>query len=436
MAYDVKTGKPRWSKKSICQSGAQLYFRDGKLFLLDGADFTGAVIAYDVMTGEESWRSRPDRNVNVRRTIGIDDKNVYVTLSYGEQKNDEFQTAVAAISRSTGRTVWQQKRDWGTQDYEVQGAVYGKRLVYTDGLHNLTVRDTATGQQLWSKKIGDKWSWIPTVANGLVFVPGDELTAVDLESGATRWTLSADGRRGFVNPTAIDGVLYAGDGDRGVWAVDARSGKRIWLCDENTRGSQTFLKAEQDPLRSRRLPCRRRRRPRRRHRQGPLDLDRRRRRQPRRLADRPVRQQAAGDERTGGLRDRRRSEAETGRGTRPACAAYPCRGGGADDLDGLGVTRRGIPGRGRSRPGGTGRDRYARCAAEPSPGRLPGRPAAPSTRSIGEWCSAPHRSPRLPCRAGWCAARSGRRRAGSRTPFRAGVVPEAWWPGSGQPHAA
>nr|WP_256256237.1 PQQ-binding-like beta-propeller repeat protein [Streptomyces sp. MUSC 14] len=38
-------------------------------------------------------------------------------------------------------------------------------------------------------------------------------------------------------------MLYAGDGDRGVWAVDATSGTRIWLCDENTRGSQSFLNA-------------------------------------------------------------------------------------------------------------------------------------------------------------------------------------------------
>ncbi|MFI1368224.1 protein kinase domain-containing protein [Streptomyces griseochromogenes] len=244
VAYDVKTGKARWSKKDICRSGAQLLFHDGKVFLVDG-DYDGVLVAYDVRTGEEAWRSRLGKKMQIERTIAIDDKNVYVTVTdFGEAKSaTNYRTAVAAISHTTGQKVWLQKRDWGTDDYEVDGAVVGKYLVYTDSKYNLTVRDTATGNQLWTKKIGDNWSWLPTVANGLVFVPGKQLTAVDVETGATRWTLSPNGRRGFYNPTVIDGVLYAGDYDRGVWAVDVKNGKRIWLCDESSRGAQSFLRA-------------------------------------------------------------------------------------------------------------------------------------------------------------------------------------------------
>ncbi|KOV70762.1 hypothetical protein ADK64_02750 [Streptomyces sp. MMG1121] len=244
MAYDVKTGKKRWSKPDVCRVAAQLFCHDGKLFLMDG-EYDGILIAYDIKTGQEVWRSRLDKQVDIQRTIGIDDENVYVTLSEsGESKSaTEYRTAIAAISHTTGKTVWLQKRDWGTDEYEVQGAVYGKRLLYTDSRYNLTVRDTATGRQLWTKKIGDKWSWIPTVADGLVFLPGEQLTAVDVETGDTRWTLSANGRRSFYNPTVIDGVLYVGDFDRGVWAVDLKTRKRLWLCDQPNRGAQTFVKS-------------------------------------------------------------------------------------------------------------------------------------------------------------------------------------------------
>ncbi|MEU2064147.1 PQQ-binding-like beta-propeller repeat protein [Streptomyces sp. NPDC013455] len=245
VAYDVKTGKPRWSKPDLVVPGSQLLHRNGRMYLPDGA-YDGVLIARDAGTGEEVWRSRLGKHIDIEDTIAIDDEHVYVAASdFSESKSaTEYRTAVAAVSLETRKAVWIRKRDWGTDDYDVQGTVSGKYLVYADSKHNLTVRDTATGAQLWTKKIGDDWSWRPTVADGLVFLPGEELTAVDAKTGATRWTLSPSGRRGFYNPTVIDGVLYAGDHDRGVWAVDARTGKRIWLCEDNDRGApEVFVKS-------------------------------------------------------------------------------------------------------------------------------------------------------------------------------------------------
>ncbi|MFJ9814130.1 PQQ-binding-like beta-propeller repeat protein [Streptomyces sp. NPDC101151] len=245
VAYDVKTGRARWSRKGICPAGAQLLFHGGKVFLSDG-DYDGVLVAYDVTTGKEAWRSRLGKQLNIERTIAIDDKNVYVTLTdYGQAKSaTKYRTAIAAVSHSTGRTVWLQRRDWGTKDYDVEGTVWGKYLVYADSNYNLTVRDTATGAQLWTKKIGDDWSWQPTAAGGVVFLPGKELAAVDLETGRARWTLSTNGRRGFKNPTVIDGVAYVCDYDHGIWAVHVKDGRRIWLCEDGNRATrESFLKA-------------------------------------------------------------------------------------------------------------------------------------------------------------------------------------------------
>ncbi|MGW4433328.1 outer membrane protein assembly factor BamB family protein [Streptomyces tendae] len=242
VAYDVRTGKARWTKAGICRPGARLLFHDGKVFLADG-DYEGALVAYDVKTGEEAWRSRLGKQLSVEDTIAIDDKNVYVTATdYGQSKSaTEYRTAVAAVSHTTGRKTWIQHRDWGTKDYDVQGSAAGKYLVYADSNLNLTVRDTATGGQVWTRKIGDEWSWQPTVANGLVFLPGDELTAVDVEKGTTAWTLDPAGRRGFDNPTVVDGMLYVSDHDDGVWAVNVKTGKRNWLCDElDVDGPESF----------------------------------------------------------------------------------------------------------------------------------------------------------------------------------------------------
>ncbi|MFB7084874.1 PQQ-binding-like beta-propeller repeat protein [Streptomyces sp. NPDC056296] len=245
VAYDIRTGKARWTKAGICRPGAQLLFHGGKVFLADG-DYDGALVAYDVKTGEEAWRSRLGKQLSVEDTIAIDGKNVYVTATdYGQSKSaTKYRTAVAAISHTTGKAAWVQHRDWGTKDYDVQGTASGKYLIYADSNLNLTVRDTATGGQVWTRKIGDEWSWQPTVANGLVFLPGDELKAVDVEKGRTAWTLAPAGRRGFDNPTVFDGVLYVSDHDDGVWAVDVKTGKRTWLCDElDVDGPESFLRA-------------------------------------------------------------------------------------------------------------------------------------------------------------------------------------------------
>ncbi|GAA0678254.1 serine/threonine-protein kinase [Streptomyces cellulosae] len=245
VAYDVKTGKVRWSKKGACRPGEPLLFHDGKVFLADGG-YDGVLVALDVETGEEVWRSRLGKSLSVDSAIAVDDENVYVTAKdLGESRSaTEYRTAVAAISHSSGTKTWLQRRDWGTKDYDVQGSVSGKYLVYADSNYNLTVRDTATGAQLWTRKIGEDWTWQPTVAGGLVFLPGDELKALDADTGDTRWTLSSNGRRAFRNPSVIDGVLYVSDYDDGVWAVDAKTGKRTWLCDDlDVNGPETFVRA-------------------------------------------------------------------------------------------------------------------------------------------------------------------------------------------------
>jgi outer membrane protein assembly factor BamB len=235
VAYDVTTGKQRWSRKDVLPFGAPLLLAGGKLFMAD-SDTSGVLKALDVLTGKEAWRSRLGKDLKVEKTIAIDAKNVYVTVTdFSDSRSaTDYRSGVAAISHHTGKKVWLQKRDWGTNDYDVEGAASGKHLVYADSNYNLTVRDTATGTQLWTKKIGDDWTWRPTVAPGagLVFLPGANLTAVDIETGKPRWTLSPNGRRGFDNPTVIDGALYAADHDGGVWAVDVKTGKKLWLCED------------------------------------------------------------------------------------------------------------------------------------------------------------------------------------------------------------
>ncbi|WP_432188850.1 PQQ-binding-like beta-propeller repeat protein [Streptomyces sp. Tue6028] len=246
VAYDVKTGRPKWSRKGVARSGALPLLVDGTLFLADG-DFDGVLVALDVTTGKEAWRARLDKKLDLDETVAVDAKHVYVTVTDLNDSHSatDYRKGIAAIDIGTRRQVWSQMRDWGTDNWDVQGTASGKHLAYADSKYNLTVRDTATGQQLWTKKLGDDWSWTPKVASGLVFLQGDKLTALDADTGEVVWTLSPNGRRGFDEPTVIDDVLYVADHDGGVWAVEVRTGKKIWLCEDPgaRRAPTTFLRA-------------------------------------------------------------------------------------------------------------------------------------------------------------------------------------------------
>ncbi|WSL48386.1 serine/threonine-protein kinase [Streptomyces sp. NBC_01267] len=231
VSYDVTTGKHLWSRAGITPAGSPLLVSAGKLFLLS-TEYDGDIVGLDLKTGKEAWRSRLGKEMTAMATIAVDDNNVYVIASVDDGRIRDGLTAVAAVSHRTGRVVWKQTRDAGTDDYDVMGTAAGNRLVYTDSNYNLTVRETIKGNQLWSQKIGDQLEWTPEVHGGLVFLPGETMRAVGVEHGAERWKLSPNGRRGFKEPRVVDGVLYAADYDQGVWAVNPMSGKKIWLCEE------------------------------------------------------------------------------------------------------------------------------------------------------------------------------------------------------------
>jgi len=88
--------------------------------------------------------------------------------------------------------------------------------------------DAATGRERWSFPTGEGPSSSPAVADGVVYVgSGDrKVYALDAATGRKRWTYAT---RGVVaSPAVVDGVLYVGTGDGNVYALDAATGRRRW----------------------------------------------------------------------------------------------------------------------------------------------------------------------------------------------------------------
>ncbi|MFF2014267.1 PQQ-binding-like beta-propeller repeat protein [Streptomyces sp. NPDC058195] len=228
VAHDLASGREKWSRKGVTTPGAGLLIGGGTLYLAS-AQYDGDVVGLDPRTGKETWRSRIGKEYDQPRPIAADDRHVYVLAGILEKDFSTPSNVIAAIDTASGKVVWRERRDAGTEKYGITARVADGRLVYTDYRKNVTVRDTATGRQVWTKKLkNSNWEQF-AVHKGLVIVAeGRRLRAFALADGTERWTLDSGDFTFFNGPHVLDGVLYVSDRLRGMWAVEPESGKTVW----------------------------------------------------------------------------------------------------------------------------------------------------------------------------------------------------------------
>jgi outer membrane protein assembly factor BamB len=227
-ALDGATGKERWSLPGAAVPGAPLLLGAGTLYLASGK-YDGNVIGYVPGTGKEAWRSHLGKEYRQPRPIAVDADQVYVIAEILEADHSSHTNVIAALNSSTGKVVWKEQRDLGTQQNGVHAVVRGRYLVYTDFKKNLTVRDTATGRQVWTHKT-TKTSYGPfAVHQDLVIVPqGQRLQAFALADGSEKWSVETERFTSFREPTLLEDVLYIADSGRTLWAVEPGTGKKVW----------------------------------------------------------------------------------------------------------------------------------------------------------------------------------------------------------------
>lgn len=228
VARDVTTGEEKWSRAGVTVPGANLILGGGTIYLA-GAEYDGDVVGLDPATGKESWRSRLGKEYSQPRPVAADDRHVYVFAGIFEKDFTTPNNVVAAIDTTSGKVVWREQRDAGTEDNGITAQVIGRHLAYTDFRKNVTVRDTATGKQVWTKKIDRFNNRRFAVHEGLMIVAdGQRLRAFEVADGTERWTLKTDDFGMFNDPQVLDGVLYVSDRLRGMRAVDPVTGKIVW----------------------------------------------------------------------------------------------------------------------------------------------------------------------------------------------------------------
>ncbi|MFI8090186.1 PQQ-binding-like beta-propeller repeat protein [Streptomyces sp. NPDC086080] len=247
-ALDTATGSEKWSLPGGAVPGAPLLLGKDTLYLAS-SQYDGSVIGYDPASGKETWRSRLGKDYRQPRPIAVDEGQVYVVAEILEDDGSSRTNVIAALDSTTGRIAWKEQRDLGTEQNGVHAAVRGRHLVYTDFKKNLTVRDTATGSQVWTHKTAKTNYGVFAVHQDLVIVPqGRKLQAFNLADGKEKWALETAEFTLFKEPSVVEDVLYIADSARTLRAVDPRTGKQLWtseaLADAGLQVPRQYVKVK------------------------------------------------------------------------------------------------------------------------------------------------------------------------------------------------
>lgn len=236
-----------------------------------------AVLAFDPISGDESWQVQPDGGVWRRSLVATD--NLVVVGVPGH---------VLALDATTGATLWQQpvvgELQWQALLLD-EVVLLGTAFVgpdappVADGLAWAYALDAATGAVVWGNETAAYSLVTPVVNDNTVIVAGSKLGdayieeggflrlhAYDRETGELRW--SVDREDGFVKTLGVDdeqlyflaytdllyglsltdgevvwqyptenwspgfnmtdGVIYFGSDNAFVHAVDAATGTAVW----------------------------------------------------------------------------------------------------------------------------------------------------------------------------------------------------------------
>src|SRR6202521_683144 len=211
-ALNAHTGAKVWtqsisdvlSSPAVANGAVYVGSEDGNIYALNAR--TGAKL-WSYQTGSCCGVSSP-AVANGVVYIGSADRNIY------------------ALNARTGAKLW----SYSTGDQVSSSPSVANGGVYIASQdHNVYALNSRTGAKLWSYSTGDPIFSSTAVANGLVyFGVGSSIDALSAQTCNLLWSYETGGCCEESSPAVANGVVYVGSADGNLYALNARTGARLW----------------------------------------------------------------------------------------------------------------------------------------------------------------------------------------------------------------
>jgi outer membrane protein assembly factor BamB len=186
------------------------------------------VVALSAADGELLWAFPGDTRESFYVTPAVDERHVIVASEVPASGFFSQPTnVVRALDPDTGMDIW---RFSGARGQYVEGGAIGEDTVVignSDG--NVYALDLESGAQRWTFETRHRVWAAPLIAGEIVYIGSMDrhLYALDLSTGRERWGFHAGGA--FASKPALQGnTLYIGAFDDLLYAVDAQTGVERW----------------------------------------------------------------------------------------------------------------------------------------------------------------------------------------------------------------
>lgn len=217
VALTAGSGRVVWRAK-IGPSESSPVVEGGLVYV---GDWLGRVRAFDIKTGKQRWSFKTGGRV--KDAVAISGGRAYV---------GSYDHHVYALNARTGKLIWkaeaQQRLGHRGSFYSTPAVAYGRVYVgATDG--KVYSFGAGTGKVRWSQSTGGYVYASPAVWRDRVFTGSysGRFFSFDAATGDVQWKFKANGPISG-SATVVAGRVYFSTLKRRTYALDARTGRQVW----------------------------------------------------------------------------------------------------------------------------------------------------------------------------------------------------------------